>query len=114
MKILHLSPQNYTGTIDLFVRGHVALGHESRLVTFYRAANLYEEDICLNLPFVGPMSWLLSLKKLVKAGSLQVPYTGTTERIFWKPGPVENLMLGEGQGFEIAQGRLGPIECEGN
>jgi len=93
MKILHLSPQNYTGTIDLFVRGHVALGHESRLVTFYRAANLYEEDICLNLPFVGPMSWLLSLKKLVKAGSLQVPYTGTTERIFWKPGPVENLML---------------------
>ncbi len=93
MKILHLSPQNYTGTIDLFVRGHVELGHESRLVTFYRAANLYEEDICLNLPFVGPMDWLLSLKKLVKAGSLQVPYTGTTERIFWNPGTIENLML---------------------
>lgn len=93
MKILHLSPQNYTGTIDLFVRGHVVLGHESRLVTFYRAANLYEEDICLNLPFVGPMSWLLKLKELVKAGSLQVPYTGTTERIFWNPSLIENFML---------------------
>ncbi len=93
MKILHLSPQNYTGTIDLFVRGHVALGHESRLVTFYRAANLYEEDICLNLPFVGPMGWLLKLNELIKAGSLQVPYTGTTERIFWNPSPTENLML---------------------
>jgi len=93
MKILHLSPQNYTGTIDLFVRGHRALGHQSRLVTFYRAANQYAEDICLDLPFVGPQSWLLKLKKLVRAGSLRVPYTGTTERIFWSPSPVENLLL---------------------
>ncbi|MEN8208600.1 MAG: glycosyltransferase, partial [Candidatus Fermentibacteria bacterium] len=30
---------------------------------------------------------------LVKAGSLQVPYTGTTERIFWSPSPSESLML---------------------
>ncbi|MBN2608870.1 MAG: hypothetical protein JXA64_07120, partial [Candidatus Fermentibacteraceae bacterium] len=73
MKILHLSPQNYTGTIDLFVRGHQALGHRSRLVTFYRAVNQYREDICLDLPFVGPQSWLLKLKKLVRAGSLRVP-----------------------------------------
>ncbi len=93
MKILHISPQNYTGTIDLFVRGHNELGHESRLVTFYRAANLYEEDICLNLPFVGSMDWLMKFKKLVKAGSLNVPFTGTTERIFWSPRPVERLML---------------------
>lgn len=93
MKILHLSPQNYTGTIDLFVRGHRALGHESRLVTFYRAANQYREDICLGLPFVGPQNWLLGLKKLVRAGSLRVPYTGTTERIFWSPSPVENALL---------------------
>jgi hypothetical protein len=93
MKILHLSPQNYTGTIDLFVRGHQALGHQSRLVTFYRAVNQYREDICLDLPFVGPQSWLLKLKKFVRAGSLRVPYTGTTERIFWSPSPMENLLL---------------------
>jgi len=93
MKILHLSPQNYTGTIDLFVRGHRELGHESRLVTFYRAVNDYPEDICLDLPFVGPQPWLLALKKLVRAGSLRVPYTGTTERIFWSPSPVERVLM---------------------
>ncbi len=93
MKILHLSPQNYTGTIDLFVRGHIELGHESRLVTFYRAENLYKEDICLNLPFVGPMPWLQKVKKFVKAGSLRVPYSGAAGKVFWNPGPVENLML---------------------
>jgi hypothetical protein len=93
MKILHLSPQNYTGTIDLFVRGHRELGHQSRLVTFYRAANMYMEDICLDLPFVGPQEWLLKFKRMVKAGSLRIPYTGTTERIFWSPSLVERLML---------------------
>jgi len=93
MRILHLSPQNYTGTIDLFVRGHRELGHQSRLVTFYRAENLYEEDICLDLPFVGSMDWLKKIKKLVKAGSLNVPFTGTTERIFWNPSPIESVML---------------------
>ncbi|MBD3277096.1 MAG: glycosyltransferase, partial [Candidatus Aegiribacteria sp.] len=93
MKVLHLSPQNYTGTLDLFVKGHRALGHQSRLVTFFRAANLYPEDICLELPFVGPMSWLLKLKELIGAGSLRVPYTGTTERIFWEPGALEKVLI---------------------
>jgi len=94
VKILHLAPQDYTGTIRLFVRGHRELGHESRLVTFYRAPNRYEEDVCLHLPFVGPQKWLLILKKLIGAGSLRVPYTGTRERIFWSPGPLERVLLG--------------------
>ncbi len=94
MRILHLSPQNYTGVLNMFVRGHIELGHESRLVTFYRAKNLYPEDICLNLPFVGPMEWLWKVKRLVKAGSMNVPFTGTTERIFWKPRPLERALLG--------------------
>ncbi|OPL18437.1 MAG: hypothetical protein AVO35_13285 [Candidatus Aegiribacteria sp. MLS_C] len=93
MKVLHLSPQDYTGTIGLFVRGHRALGHESRMVTFYPAPNRYPEDICLDLPFVGAQRWLLWLKRMVRAGSLRVPYTGTRERIFWKPSPVEKLLL---------------------
>ncbi len=89
MKILHLSPQNYTGVLGLFVRGHRALGHESRLVTFFRAANRYPEDICLELPLVGPMEWLWKLKRLARVGSMRVPFTGTTERIFWSPSPME-------------------------
>jgi len=93
MKILHLSPQNYTGILTLFVEGHRALGHESRLVTFYRAKNLYPEDICLNLPFVGPMEWLWKVKRLIKSGSLNVPFSGTTERIFWTPSTAEKILM---------------------
>lgn len=93
MRILHLSPQNYTGVLTLFVRGHRALGHESNLVTFYRAKNLYSEDICLKLPFVGPMEWLWALKRLVRSGSLRVPFTGTSERMFWSPSRVERVLM---------------------
>ncbi|MCD6588867.1 MAG: glycosyltransferase [Candidatus Fermentibacteraceae bacterium] len=93
MKILHLSPQNYTGILTLFVQGHRALGHESRLVTFYRAKNRYPEDICLNLPFVGPMEWLWKVKRLIRSGSLRVPFTGTTNRIFWKPSGAERILM---------------------
>lgn len=89
MKVLHLSPQNYTGVLNLFVEGHRALGHQSRLVTFFRAKSQYPEDICLNLPFVGPMEWLWKVKRLVRVGSMRVPFTGTTERIFWRPSPLE-------------------------
>jgi glycosyltransferase involved in cell wall biosynthesis len=94
MKILHLSPQNYTGVLTMFVEGHRSLGHTSRLVTFYRAKNRYPEDICLNLPFVGPMEWLWKVKRLVRSGSLRVPFTGTTERIFWAPSRLEKVLMG--------------------
>ena len=87
--VLHIAPQNYTGVLTLFVRGHRALGHRSRLVTFYRARNVYEEDICLDLPLVGPMDWLLRLKRLVGAGSMRTPITGSGEHHFWKPSPLE-------------------------
>lgn len=93
MKVLHMSPQNYTGVLMLYVEGHRALGHESRLVTFFRAKNLYREDICLELPFVGPMEWLWKVKRLIRSGSLRVPFTGTTERIFWKPGRIERVLM---------------------
>lgn len=93
MRILHLSPQNYTGILTLFVKGHIALGHESRLVTFYRARNLYSEDICLNLPFTGPMEWLWKVKRLIRSGSMRVPFTGTTERITWTPSGIERLLM---------------------
>jgi hypothetical protein len=94
LRILHLSPQNYTGVLNLFPRGHRALGHESRLVTFYRAKNVYPEDVCLNLPFVGPMGWLWTLKRLLRVGSLRVPFTGSKQRVVWRPGTVERILLG--------------------
>jgi glycosyltransferase involved in cell wall biosynthesis len=93
VRVLHVSPQNYTGVLMLYLRGHRALSTDSRLVTFYRAKNLYEEDICLNLPFVGPAEWLRRLKLSLKVASLRVPYTGTHERIFWTPGMLERALL---------------------
>ncbi len=93
MRILHVSPQNYTGVLTLFARGHRALGHESRLVTFYRARNRYEEDICLDLPFVGPAEWLWKVKRTLRVASLRVPFTGTRERIWWTPGRLERILL---------------------
>jgi len=93
VRILHISPQNYTGVLTLFVRGHRSLGHHSNLVTFYRSRNLYNEDICLNLPFVGHREWLWTLKRLVKSGSMRVPFTGTTERIFWTPSRIERVLM---------------------
>lgn len=94
MRILHISPQNYTGVLDLFPRGHRALGHRSRLVTFYRAKNVYPEDICLNLPFVGPMGWLWKVKRLLRVGSLRVPFTGSDRHVVWRPGGMERVLLG--------------------
>ena len=88
-RILHVAPQNFTGVLTFFTKGHTALGYDSRLVTFFRAKSIYEEDICLELPFVGPMEWLWTLKRLVRAGSMKVPFTGTRERIFWHPSKVE-------------------------
>ena len=93
MKILHISPQNYTGVLTLFPEGHKALGHQSRLVTFYKAKNVYPEDICLDLPFIGHMNWLIKLKQLLKAGSLRVPVTGTDEKIIWKASPAERPFI---------------------
>ncbi len=93
MKILHVSPQNYTGVLTLFLQGHRALGHTARLVTFYSARNRYPEDVCLNLPFVGPMEWLWKIKRLIKSGSMRVPFTGTSERIFWSPSRAERVLM---------------------
>ncbi|MFQ5498607.1 MAG: hypothetical protein ACE5FH_02950 [Candidatus Zixiibacteriota bacterium] len=93
MKILYISPENYTGVLNLFIKGHRELGHESMLITFFRAKNLYEEDTCLELPFVGHQNWFVTFKKLIGAGSLKIPETGTNERIFWEPGFVERQLL---------------------
>jgi len=88
-RILHISPQNFTGVLPYFTRGHRALGYDSRLVTFFRAKSIYEEDICLDLPFVGPMEWLWTLKRLLGVGSMKVPFTGSLERRFWRPSLLE-------------------------
>ncbi|MBV6478466.1 MAG: hypothetical protein HGGPFJEG_01221 [Ignavibacteria bacterium] len=48
LKILHIAPQNFAGMPIDFVKMHRASGFESNLITLYRNAVNFEEDICLN------------------------------------------------------------------
>ncbi len=52
-RILHLAPQNISGVPITFVRAERQLGLESRLITLMRDPRGYEEDVCLELPFLG-------------------------------------------------------------
>ncbi len=51
-RILHLAPFNTSGVPITFVRAERKLGFESRLITLARDPRGYEEDICLELPFL--------------------------------------------------------------
>ena len=63
LKILYLAPEHYTGALGLFVQAHRRRGHQCRLVTLFRSHSRYEEDICLNLPLVGPHFSLMALRR---------------------------------------------------
>jgi glycosyltransferase involved in cell wall biosynthesis len=51
-RILHLAPFNTSGVPITLVRAERELGFESRLITLGRDPRGYEEDICLDLPFL--------------------------------------------------------------
>ena len=51
-KILHIAPFNTAGVPFAFVKAERELGYDSRLVTLGKNPFGYEEDICLNLPFL--------------------------------------------------------------
>ncbi len=52
LRILHIAPFNISGVPITFVHAERRLGFESRLVTMGRDRRQYEEDICLDLPFL--------------------------------------------------------------
>ena len=52
LKILHIAPFNTSDVPMTLVRAERALGHTSRLITLSRDRRGYEEDICLELPFL--------------------------------------------------------------
>jgi len=51
-RILHVAPFNIADVPMSFVRAERELGFESRLLTLGRNSRGYEEDICLDLPFL--------------------------------------------------------------
>ena len=64
LKILHIAPFNTSNVPMTLVNAERALGYDSRLVTLARDRRSYEEDICLELPFID--FWgTKALKRLV-------------------------------------------------
>lgn len=51
-RIIHLAPFNTSGVPITLVRAERELGFESRLITLGRDSRGYEEDVCLDLPFL--------------------------------------------------------------
>jgi len=51
-KILHIAIENFAGLPYTIVQSERKLGFDSRLVTFYRPFQNFDEDISLELPFV--------------------------------------------------------------
>jgi hypothetical protein len=71
-RILHLAPFNTSGVPITFVRAERELGYESRLITLGRDPRGYEEDICLDLPFLDFAGTRLAKKVFSKPERLQV------------------------------------------
>jgi len=91
MKILHIAPNNIAGVPITFVRAERALGHESRLVTLVRDWRGYEEDVCLNLPFLD--FWGTRLVKRLVSSPDKLQVTNRTvadkhQRSEWRPNNV--------------------------
>ena len=51
MNIIYISPENTVGTLSLWKRVHNELGNYCRCITFFRSPKIFDDDICLNLPF---------------------------------------------------------------
>jgi len=87
LKILYLAPEHYTGALGLFVQAHRQMGNESRLVTLFRSSSGYPEDICLDLPLVGPHPRLMALRQRVyRTHGKQGAYTPLIGHPpFWRP-----------------------------
>jgi glycosyltransferase involved in cell wall biosynthesis len=94
VRILHIAPFNFSGVPIEFVRAERSLGHHSRLVTLGRDPRNYEEDICLELPFLrSPV--LTAAKRLASRRVRQANLRRPTDDIppVWKPRALESLLI---------------------
>jgi len=89
LKILHVSPEHYTGSLMTFVKTHRAFGNESRLVTLYPNWSGYEEDINLNLPYVGNKKYIRLIKRSLGRRN-PLPSNELKE---WNPGGIEKYIF---------------------
>ncbi len=72
LKILHIAPFNTSGVPITFVKAERKLGHDSRLVTLGKDKRNYQEDICLNLPFLDSSGVRLAKKAFSHPSKLDI------------------------------------------
>jgi len=96
MKILHIAPFNVAGVPITFVKAERQLGFHSRLITFAKNSRGYEEDICLNLPFLD-FKGFAKFKRLI-GGKSRIEITNRAPQLTeiplkWLPNRLEKLFI---------------------
>ena len=110
LRILHIAPFNTAGVPIAFVRAERALGFESRLITFARNEFGFEEDLCLDLPFMNGRFFRSMRNRISGASTRAAPHAESEERsmdipLVWTPGSLLEAML-IGIRERIWQGRI--------
>ena len=88
LKILHIAPFNIAGVPITFVNAERKMGHYSRLITLGKDPRNYEEDICLELPFLN--FWGTQLAKQLfsdpsKLSISNLSKTPSAQPLYWEP-----------------------------
>ncbi len=86
MKILYVAPENVTGALSLYARGHRSRGNECRWVTFFRNRFGFEEDLCFDLHWMPTSGWVhLFRRGALAAKGLREVSDLPGNPPFWKP-----------------------------
>lgn len=88
LRILHIAPFNTSDVPMTLLRAERALGHYSRLVTLGRDPRAFEEDICLELPFLDWWGTRLAKRIVTDPNRLRVDNVARVpERVpvTWRP-----------------------------
>lgn len=100
LRILHISPFNTAGVPIAFVKAERALGLESRLVTFGRNPFGFEEDVCLDLPWLNGALFRRVRNRLSVASRRAAlamrgdpPPVPPTPPLVWSPGGLEAALI---------------------
>lgn len=96
LRILHIAPFNIAGVPITFVNAERKLGHYSRLVTLGKDARNYEEDICLELPFLNFWGTQLAKHLVSNPSKLfinNVSKVPLAKPLYWQPNGRAEAML---------------------
>ncbi len=88
MRILHIATENFAGIPIRLVKAERLLGHYSRLITLMKSPQGYEEDICLELPFLRN-SLVQNFRNIFsKTTTISTSKRNLQKFHFWEPSSV--------------------------